>query len=91
MKKISDSIFPPLAGIDDVAAIQALERGDADSRQQKMALNYIVNVVANVYNMSYRRGEDGRRDTDFLEGRRSVGLNLISMTKINLKMMKEKK
>ena len=91
MKTEKTSVFPSPAGINDVAAIQAIARGDADPEQQKKALNFIIKEVCGTYNASYRQGEDGRRDTDFLEGRRSVGLTLVSTCLINIKQMKDPK
>ena len=91
MKTEKTSVFPSPAGINDVAAIQAIARGDADSDQQKKALSFIINQICGTYNASYRQGEDGSRDTAFLEGRRSVGLTLVSACVINIKQMKEPK
>ncbi len=69
----------------DAAALQALARGNANGEQQKRALDWLVKTCCRTYDLSYRPGgEEGRRDTDFAEGRRSVGLQLVTM--LNLKI-----
>lgn len=73
----------------DVAAIQALGRGDATEDQQQRALRYIIEVVAGTYDQSFwPGGEEGRRDSDFAEGKRHVGNTLVKMTKLNLSKMR---
>ena len=75
----------------DAAAIQALQRGDADESQQKRALDWIVNKACGTYDQSYYPGaDDGRRDTDFAEGRRFVGNTLVKMTRLSLGEMRRK-
>ena len=71
----------------DVAALQALYRGDATPFQQKHALEYIINTVAATYDLSYRA--DSPRDTDFAEGKRFVGLQIVKLLKLNLLALKE--
>lgn len=76
---------PPAFEPADAAAFQALARGAATMEQQKRALDWLVKVACGTYDLSYRPGgEDGRRDTDFAEGRRSVGLAIVKM--LNLKI-----
>jgi hypothetical protein len=75
------------AGYDviDVQAIQALVRGDATSDQQQRALRWIVEQAAGTYDQSFwPGGEDGRRNTDFSEGRRFVGNQIVKLTKLNV-------
>jgi hypothetical protein len=85
----------PLAAADawevpDAAAIQALDRGDATADQQRRALDWIINKAAGYYDLSYRPGgEEGRRDTDFAEGRRFVGGQIVKLSKLNLAKFKE--
>jgi hypothetical protein len=52
---------------------------------QREAFAYIINVLAATYDMPYRPGDEGRRDTDFACGKAFVGLTLVRMTKILLK------
>lgn len=73
----------------DANALQALMRGDADETQQRRALDFIINNIAGTYDVSYRPGaEDGRRDTDFAEGRRYVGLQIVKLLKLNLSVLR---
>ena len=68
----------------DAAALQALAQGSATADQQKRALDWLVKKCCRTYDLSYRPGEEGRRDTDFAEGRRSVGLQIVTL--LNLKI-----
>lgn len=73
----------------DAAAIQALLRGDASPHQQQRAMKWIIEVCAATYDQSfYPGGEDGRRNTDFAEGRRFVGSQIVKMTRINTSKMR---
>ena len=63
----------------DASAIQALARGDANDVQQRRALDWIINM-AGTYDLSYR--PTGGADTAFAEGKRSVGLQIVKLTKI---------
>lgn len=74
----------------DAAAIQALAKGSASPDQQKRALKWIINTGARTYDLSYRPGEEGRRDTDFAEGRRSLGLQLVMLVNLKLGMITTK-
>lgn len=66
------------------AAIQALLTGAASPQQQKVAIDFIVRDLCRTYDLSYRPGEAGRRDTDFAEGRRAVGLQLVLMLNVKI-------
>jgi hypothetical protein len=68
----------------DAAAFQALARGNATADQQKRALDWLVKKACRTYDLSFRPGEAGRRDTDFAEGRRAVGLEIVKL--LNLKI-----
>lgn len=73
-----------------VWSLQALARGEADEHAQKRALKWIIEECAKTYDLSYRPGgEDGRRDTDFAEGRRFVGMQIVKMLKLPLATIKE--
>ena len=75
----------------DASAIQAMANGTANPEQQKRALKWIIEAAAGTYEMSYRPGgEDGRRDTDFAEGRRMVGNQIVKLIKANLAAMRRK-
>lgn len=69
----------------DVAAIQALGRGEANPDQQKRALDWIIQKAAGTYDISFRPGgADGERETCFAEGRRFVGNQIVKALKISL-------
>lgn len=69
----------------DVYAIQALTQGIANPSQQKRALIWIVEKCAGVYDMTFRPGGDeGRRDSDFAEGKRFVGNQIVKLTKLKI-------
>lgn len=73
----------------DVSALQALHRGDATADQQKHALDYIIHTVAGTYEPSYRTKSD--RDTAFAEGKRHVGLQIVTKLKLNLAAIRQAK
>lgn len=75
--------LPPSWELADSSALKALERGDANQDQQQRALKWILNSACATYDMSYRPGGDGDRDTAFAEGRRFVGLNIVKLLKLN--------
>lgn len=74
----------------DISAIQAVSSGTASAEQQKRALNWIIESAAGLYDLSYRPGEEGRRDTDFAEGKRYVGNEIVKAIKTNLAAMRRK-
>lgn len=67
----------------DIYALQALQTGTANEQQQKRALDWIINHACKTYDMSFRPGADGERDTCFAEGRRFVGNQIIKLTKLD--------
>lgn len=73
----------------DVAAIQALLRGEANEHQQKRALKWLIEQAAGTYDMAYRPGDEGRRDTDFALGRAFVGQQVVKLTRLNLSRLKD--
>lgn len=75
---------PPTYTKNEVLALQALATGTANEDQQKIALNYIVEKLARTYDLSYCPGPEGDRETAMAEGRRFVGLQLITLLKINV-------
>lgn len=58
----------------EVQAIRAQFRGEADARQQRMALDCLIRI-AGTHDMSYRPGDPYA--TAYAEGRRKVGLDII--------------
>jgi len=75
---------PPPADEQDVRAIKALAAGVASEGQQRIALAWIINRAAGTYDLSFRPGPEGSRLTDFAEGKRFVGLQLVRL--INIRM-----
>lgn len=76
---------PPRWEKADAAALQALQFGRATEDQQKRALRWVVELASGTYDVSFRPGgEDGRRETDFAEGRRFVGLQIVKLLGLNL-------
>jgi hypothetical protein len=69
----------------EVRLIQALAQGTATPEMQRAALAWIIEIGAATYDMPYRPGDSGRRDTDFACGKAFVGQTLVRMTKIPLK------
>lgn len=70
--------------IADVAAIQALARGDATQDQQQRALKWIAEGAASMYDLPYFDGEDGDRETAFACGKMFVGHQIRKLTMLNL-------
>jgi hypothetical protein len=58
-------------------AIKALATGTANAGQQKRALDWIITKACGTYDMSFRPGADGERETAFAEGKRHVGLQIV--------------
>lgn len=65
----------------DVAALQALLRGDASADQQKRALTWIIERGARTYEVDYKSDP---YDHAFCAGRRSVGANIAVMLKLDI-------
>ncbi len=80
--------MPAAYELPDASAIQALQRGDATPEQQQRALKWIIENACGTYDMSYRPGEEGRRDTDFAEGKRFVGSQIVKLLKLNLSLLR---
>ena len=76
----------------DAYAIQALYRGDADPHQQQRAIKLIVEDLCGTYDLSFRpdtKDAPGSRATDFAEGKRFVGTQIVKLLKINLAAMRK--
>jgi len=81
MRKKSPQPWHPARYEDaDIYAVQALAGGTANSGQQKRALEWILIDLCGVRDLSFRTGaEEGRRATDFAEGKRFVGLQIAKL------------
>lgn len=68
----------------DVAAIQALATGTANDQQQLRALKWIVEKACLTYDQPwFPGGAEGARATDFANGKRAVGLQIVKLTKLD--------
>lgn len=71
----------------DASALQALARGDADARAQQHALKVIVEKLAGAYEETFVPREPGT--SDYLQGRRSVGLQIVKLLKVDLAALRQ--
>lgn len=70
----------------DAGCIKALSVGLASSDQQVHALRFVVETLASTYDQSFRPGgAEADRSTIFAEGRRFVGMQLVKLTKVNMR------
>ena len=69
--------------IHEAAAVAALFAGNANPDQQRTAMKWILDGACNLYDLSYRPGPGGERDTAFAEGRRFVGQQIVKLAKLN--------
>jgi hypothetical protein len=63
-----------------VYALKALQAGEATKDQQQIALDFLIKHLCGTYDMSYI--PDSPRDTDFAEGKRWVGNQMIKLIKL---------
>ena len=89
-EKKYNSWLPPPYEPADASAMQALVIGEADGDQQKRALKWIIESASSTYDLSFRPGSDGDRETAFAEGRRFVGLNVVKLTRLNVSKLVRK-
>lgn len=76
--------YPKPYDIGVAAAIKGMAAGTATTEQQQHGMRWIISTLCGTYDQSYRPGEEGRRDTDFAEGARNVGLQLVRLVNIDL-------
>lgn len=90
-KAIEDNApwLPPKYDIPDVAAIQALSRGDATPEMQQRALKWIIESACGTYDFPYRPAPNDR-DTNIALGRMFVGQQIVKMLKLNLEFLRRK-
>lgn len=81
---------PPKWDDADAGALQALARGEADEGAQKRALDFIVHKLCATYDLHYRPGTEGQRDTDFALGRAFPGQQIRKLLIINLSALRRK-
>lgn len=74
----------------DVAAVQAMKRGEATADQQVRAMEFIVGTISDRNGMSYRPGGlEGDRDSAFAEGKRFVANQIVKLTNLPLSKIKD--
>jgi hypothetical protein len=74
--------LPPLPE-DVMYAIQSVAKGTANPFQQRRAFEFLTEMLCETDRMSFwPGGEDGRRASDFAEGKRWVGLQLRRILKL---------
>lgn len=85
-KKENAPWFPPHYEIADISAIKGVAAGTATAEQQQRAMKYIIENLCATYDMSYR--PDSARDSDFAEGRRFVGCQIVKAIKLDISKIK---
>lgn len=80
-KKAPAQLQPPDYEPADAYAFQALARGDASPELQKRALRWLIEKAAASYDLSF--SHENHSLTDFAEGRRFVGLQVIKLLQID--------
>lgn len=86
----------PLAPVDSPAAfslpiagaIKALATGKATEAQQVLAYNWIVKNAGGIGAQSFRSGDS--HATAFMEGRRFVAAQIVSLTTIDMEELKKR-
>ena len=83
---------PPLLSTTIVYAIKALPEGKATPEQQSALMRWLLYEATKFYDLSYRPGgEDGKRDSDFAEGKRFVGSQILRAFNMSLEEVAEMK
>lgn len=73
--------------IADAAAVQALLRGDATPDQQRRAVEWVI-ACSGYYDLSFRPGDGGDRETAFAEGKRFVGAQVVKLSRLALSRLR---
>jgi hypothetical protein len=69
----------------DANALQALQRGEADPEQQRRALDWIIHKACMTYDQTFfPGGAEGERYSNFAQGRRFVGTQIIKLLSLAL-------
>jgi hypothetical protein len=71
----------------DVAAIQALAKGEANAGQQKRALDWIIMNLCRTYDVTYF--PESVRDSDFASGKRFIGQQITKLINLKLGLLKD--
>jgi hypothetical protein len=66
----------------DIAyALRAVSEGNASEFQQVQAMRWIIETAAMTYDLTYM--PDSARDSDFAQGRRFVGLQIVKLLNLS--------
>jgi hypothetical protein len=85
---VSPVVGPGLLNKADALAIKMVAIGEATPDQQKRAIDAIVGRIACAYELSFRADDHGgTRETDFGEGKRFVGLQLLKLINTQLDIL----
>ncbi len=79
---------PPSPPTAVTLALKGLATGTANEHQQRAALKWIITDLCGTYDLSYR--PDSQRDTDFAEGKRSIGLALVHEVNLDNALLRSK-
>jgi hypothetical protein len=70
----------------DAYALQALARGECPPHLQQRALKFVIERLAGTYDLTYH--PESTRDSDFAQGKRFVGLQIVKLLNLNLEKFK---
>lgn len=87
MPKQYRPFHPPKYDKQVVIAFQMVHEGKGSPGQQQMVIDYVINEICRTYDMSYF--PDNQRDTDFAEGKRFVGNEVIKLLKLKVGRLEE--
>jgi hypothetical protein len=87
--KLFEPWAPPELTLPEVAAIKAVAQGNASPDQQKRAMRTIIEKLADTYQETFCPGEDGERNSAYAQGKRRVGLMLVTYINAPLKNFKD--
>lgn len=75
-----------------IYALRALPEGKATPDQQSALMEWLLYEATKYYDISYRPGgEEGKRDSDFAEGKRFVGWQILTAMKMPPEVVAEMK
>lgn len=74
---------------DDAKALKSLQAGNASDVQQRRALKWIIERACMTYDEPFQ--PDSARATDFILGRRNVGLQIVKLLNVKLGALQKAK
>ena len=85
MKRTGQPFEPAVYDNSIIAATRAIADGIGSEGQQKLFLKWLIEEVCGYYDLSFRPGgDDGRRLSDFSEGKRHVASQVLKMLRPEL-------